>query len=87
MASDGDQLRVRDIECAISEHEASGVKPKLIGGVAIPVLEAWLLALGGELGTEQLSKTAAQIRFEEKHHFAKGTELVVDYVERSALKA
>ena len=83
--SDGDQTRVRDIEEAIAEYDASGRKPKLIGGVAIPLLEAWLLALDGEFGTEQLSKKGAQDRFENKHHFAKVTEKVVAYVERADL--
>ena len=83
--SDGDPQRARELELAVSEHDAAGARPDLIGGVAIPVLEAWLLALDGELGTEQLSKGGAQARFEQKHAFAKVTEKVVAYVESTDL--
>ncbi|HEY3253799.1 MAG TPA: hypothetical protein VGJ91_07620, partial [Polyangiaceae bacterium] len=79
--SDGDLIRTRDIEGAIAEHERTGDGPELIAGVAIPLLEAWLLALGGESGTEQLSKARALSRCEETHAFAKNTEKVVAFVQ------
>jgi len=83
--SDGDQTRERDIERTIFAHEAAKEPPHLIAAVAVPVLEAWLLALSGERGTEQLSKAAAQARFENEHHFGKATEMVVEYVKQADL--
>ena len=44
--SDGDWTRVRDIELAMAEHDASRANLELIGGIAVPVLEAWLLLTG-----------------------------------------
>ncbi|MFT3769200.1 MAG: hypothetical protein QM820_27490 [Minicystis sp.] len=42
--------------------EAWGSAPEIIGGVAKPTVEGWILALLGERGTEQLSpKRAAQV--------------------------
>ena len=71
--SDGDQRRRRDIESAISVHESQPSNLDVVGGVAEPVLESWLLALQGASGLEQLSKVAVQRRFSEKNGFLKDT--------------
>jgi hypothetical protein len=71
--SDGNAQRVRDIEEAIGAHEAASGSADVIGGAAVPVLEGWLLSLQGELGTENLSKAAAQRLFQQKNGFLKDT--------------
>jgi hypothetical protein len=47
---DGDDQssRVQDIDAAIGAHEAKEDAPDIVGGVAVPVLEGWLLSLQGE---------------------------------------
>lgn len=64
--ADGDSERTKEIEAAI--QEASDVFPsvQVIGGTANPVLEAWILAMKGEHGTEKLSKASAQTKLKEQ---------------------
>jgi len=58
-ADDNDQ-RVRIIEAAIAKAAQMYPEVGIIGGTAVPVLEAWVLAMSGEFRTEKLSKAAAQ---------------------------
>lgn len=61
--ADGDPARVEVVHAAIREAEEDfGLA--VIGGVPLPVLEAWILAMLGERSTESLSKAAAQRRLE-----------------------
>ncbi len=71
----------RGIERAHELFPAIGV----IGGVALPVLEGWLLALSGQTKTEQLSKSAAQRHLEEQLGSSKNTAAMVACVETADL--
>jgi hypothetical protein len=72
--SDGDAQRVLDIDAAVGAHESRRSGLDVIGGAAIPVLEAWLLAIQGEPGAESLSKAGAKRLFRERNGFIKDTE-------------
>ena len=48
-----------------------------ISGLAIPVLEAWILAMHGEQNPEGLSKAAAQAKLVQKHIDPKNTDAAV----------
>jgi len=79
--SDGHDERIQDIDTGIAQAKRSDPDLELIGGVAHPVLEAWLLAMQGERGTERLSKSAAQASYGVKTGALKNTEKAVEIVE------
>lgn len=83
--SDGHETRERDILTAILAHQSSGSEVDVIGGVAVPVLEGWLLAVQGEAGTEDLGKVAALRRFAEKDGISKDTAAMVQIAEEGDL--
>ncbi|MFO0553027.1 MAG: hypothetical protein U0271_31865 [Polyangiaceae bacterium] len=56
--SDGDSQREKDIHAAIAKERAGSVG--IIGGVAVPVLEAWILAAQGKAKTGDFTKHNAQ---------------------------
>ncbi|MDX2053890.1 MAG: hypothetical protein SFV15_15925 [Polyangiaceae bacterium] len=58
--ADDSAERVRIIEAATAKAEQMYPEVAIIGGTAVPVLEAWVLAMLGEFRTEKFSKTAAQ---------------------------
>jgi hypothetical protein len=82
---DGDDQssRVQDIDAAIGAHEAKEDAPDIVGGVAVPVLEGWLLSLQGEPGAERLGKAAALRRFQDRFGFLKETARIVELAERA----
>jgi hypothetical protein len=64
--SDGDPRRSEQIGRAIEDALSDFPRVAAVGGAAVPVLEAWLLALLGETGTELISKAAAQKRLAQR---------------------
>lgn len=82
---DGDEERFLAINEALTAHESDAAEPDIIGGVAVPVLEGWLLSLQGEPGTESLSKAAALRLFFEKNGFLKDTPSIVQIAEQADL--
>ena len=60
--SDGDALRPKTVAAAIEKAETDFPEVAIIGATAIPALEAWVLAMLGDQGTEALGKAAAQAR-------------------------
>lgn len=60
--ANGDPSRPQIIADAINEAKGKFPDVEVIGCAAIPVLEAWILAIQGEHGTEKLGKTAAQAK-------------------------
>lgn len=55
--------------------------PSVIGGVAVPTLEAWILALQGERHTEDLTTKRAALRLEERGVASKDGRAMVRVVE------
>ncbi|HEY5959686.1 MAG TPA: hypothetical protein VIV60_24190, partial [Polyangiaceae bacterium] len=64
--ADNDAERQKTIASAIEKAAEAFPKVAVIGGSAIQVLEAWILAMQGEHGTEQLRKASAQAKLKEK---------------------
>lgn len=79
--ADDDQRRVSDIEAGIAQAAISAPEMAIVGEVAVPVLEAWLLAIDGVNSTEQLRKAQAK-----KALVARGvgesTEAMVQWIDR-----
>jgi hypothetical protein len=63
--ADDDKQRPKVIAAAIDKAKEKFPDVEVIGGAAVPVLEAWILAMQGEHGTENLSKAAAQSKLSE----------------------
>jgi len=58
--TDGDAQRKIDLENGMKKaHEFFGSDLGIVGGIAIPCIEGWILAILGELRTEQYSKSKA----------------------------
>ena len=76
--ANGDQRRPQIIADAINEAKTKFPNVDVIGGAAIPVLEAWILAIQGEHATEKLHKAAAQSKLVEKGIASKDTGAMVD---------
>jgi hypothetical protein len=62
---DRDPEREADIEAGLRRARDLGLKPAIAGGVAIEELEAWLLAILGERGSERHPDAKAVLK--EKH--------------------
>jgi len=75
--SDDDVDRAEAIKQGIEKAREIYPNIEIIGGAAIPVLEAWILAMLGHRRTETLSKTAAQTRLVEKGIREKDTAAMV----------
>lgn len=58
---DGDDEREADVEAGIREAQSLGYQMAIIGGVAIEEIEAWLLALTQERGSEGFSDPKAKL--------------------------
>jgi hypothetical protein len=58
---------------------------EVIGGTAVPVLEAWILAMRGKNGTEKLSKAAAQKSLEKMGVARKDTRDMVKVAAKFAI--
>ena len=84
--ADGDPKRVDAIHKAIEKAKELFPDVEVIGGVAVPVLEAWLLALVDEPGTERLAKAKAQSLLEERGVRPKDTHAMVKLVTESNLE-
>ena len=78
--ADDDRDRPKVIDAAIEESRAKFPEVEVVGGAAIPVLEAWILAMQGEHGTESLRKTAAQSKLVAKG--VKDTDAMVEVAAR-----
>lgn len=65
--ADGDRERTKIIERASERAREEFPDIEVIGGTPFPVLEGWLLALMGEMKTEELGKAAAHKGVEEKN--------------------
>jgi hypothetical protein len=63
--ADDDKQRPKVIAAAIDKAKEKFPDVEVIGCAAVPVLEAWILAMQGEHGTENLSKAAAQSKLSE----------------------
>lgn len=63
--ADADKDRPNVIDAAIRKAEETFPGIDVIGGTAVPVLEAWVLAIRGERGTEEMSKGEAKRRLDE----------------------
>lgn len=57
---DGSKERQRDVE--EGRAKADGIGPRIIGGVAIESLDAWVLAIRGEARTEKLDRPKELVR-------------------------
>jgi hypothetical protein len=78
--ADDDAERLAVIKAAITRARELYPDVDVIGGVAVPVLEAWLLALSGEAKTERLGKAAAQSRLAARGVPEKSTAAMVQIV-------
>jgi len=83
---DTDHERVDAIKTGIARAptEIPG-SPPIVGGVAIPLIEGWLLAVLGEPRTETMSPSAAQKALEARGHAAKDGEAMVRAIEDADL--
>ncbi|MBI4706259.1 MAG: hypothetical protein HY744_34615 [Deltaproteobacteria bacterium] len=79
---DGDDARERDVEAGIGDAKARFPQLKIVGGVAIEELEAWLLALLGSSGTEAMHDAKALLA---DLHEVRSTEQKVELVEQADL--
>lgn len=75
--ADGDADRIRDIDEAIGVARARFPNLQIVGGTAVNVLEAWVLAAKGHSKTESLGKVAAQTRLKEAGLAPKDTVAMV----------
>ena len=78
---DHDSARLNDISAGLREASANWPELKLAGGVAVPCLEGWLLALQGTCNSESLRKSAAIQLLANAGVAAKNTESMVQLVE------
>ncbi len=84
--TDNDPVRRDAVEEGIRRiPETFATPPEVIGGVAVPALEAWILALMGERHTEALTTKRAALRLEEKGVTPKDARAMVILVERADL--
>jgi hypothetical protein len=84
--SDGDRGRAAAVEAGIAgiaEKFPDG--PRVAGGVAVPTVEAWILALTGRTGTESLSRGKLVAAMEGLLGVAKMTTAYVDVVRGAEL--
>jgi hypothetical protein len=65
----------------------SSAPPEVIGGVAVPTLEGWILALLGERATEELSPTRAQATLSVKGVAPKDGAAMTRAVEKADLES
>jgi hypothetical protein len=83
---DNDPMRKDAVEEGIRRiPETFAAAPAVIGGVAVPTLEAWILALLGERHTEDLTTKRAALRLEEKGVASKDGRAMVRIVENADL--
>lgn len=75
--ADDDRERPRVIDEAIAQAGVDFPTIDVIGGTAVPVLEAWVLALQGEHRTEKLSRAASQTALARKGIAPKDTAAMV----------
>lgn len=84
---DKDPARKVAIEDAIrSVPSTLESAPEIIGGVAVPTLEGWILALLGESTTEELTPKQAEKALTTKGLAPKDTEAMVRVVENADLR-
>jgi hypothetical protein len=79
--ADGDSDRVQMILETIRNEEAIHAGLGIAGGVAVNVMEAWVLAMQGHAKSEDLGRTAAQTKLESQGVPSKDTVAMVRVVE------
>jgi len=84
--ADDDRQRPKTIDDAIVKSKEAYPEIEVIGGTAIPVLEAWILALLGEHHTESLGKAAAQTKLTKKGIEDKDTKAMVEAITDSNIR-
>ena len=83
---DNDTTRKDAVEQGIRRiPETFTAAPEVIGGVAVPTLEAWILALLGELHTEELTTKRAELRLDERGVASKDGRAMVLVAENADL--
>ena len=81
---DNDPLRQEAVEEGIRRiPDTFAAAPGVIGGAAVPTLEAWILALLGERHAEALTTKRAVVRLEERGVAAKDGRAMVRVVEEA----
>jgi hypothetical protein len=83
---DSDDEREAAIELGIRKASAEWPHIALIGGVAKPALEGWILALAGETGTDTMSRRRSLEKLQERGIPAKDSEAYVEVIEQSNLQ-
>jgi len=82
--TDGSAVRQREIEQGILDApKAISNLPGLIGACAIPVIEAWVLAIADLQGTEKLSTVAAKEKCKKMGN--QSTDELVAFIEKSGI--
>ncbi|MGC4067241.1 MAG: hypothetical protein QM784_21885 [Polyangiaceae bacterium] len=76
---DGDKAREKSIEQGITNAPKS---VRVVGGVAIETIEAWILALKGEHGSEELSNPKEHLK---RRHDVDDTQLKAEVVTNANL--
>jgi hypothetical protein len=85
--SDCDDNRIRDINKGISDAVTIFSPLGILGGCAVPTLESWILALAGELRTEERSKPRLLTILQEKGVNPKDTAQMVEFVKKLNLQS
>jgi hypothetical protein len=80
---DGDPERQADIEAGVKQARAGDFAPAVVGGVAIEEIEAWILALMGEHGSEQHTDPKAVLA---RQHGITGCAEMVNAVQKRRLE-
>lgn len=84
---DNEPARIQAVESALQELTAPEFGLSSAGGVAIPLLEGWILALLGHSGTEGLRPKRATAELEKQYGIKKNSQKMVEVIEAADLKA
>lgn len=82
---DGKAERSKDVSKGIEQAAVAFPDISVIGGMAVPKLEGWVLAMKGQHGTEQMSPAGADKALEKEGIRAKDTTTMVAVVEQTDL--
>jgi 8-oxo-dGTP pyrophosphatase MutT (NUDIX family) len=80
---DGDLARRDAVDRGIKRAEDDALA--IVGGVAIPVLEGWILAVAGKTNADNATKAAAERELKERHGIDKDAEAMVALVDAADL--
>ncbi len=84
--ADGDADRIRDVDEALKRAGEMFPSLRIVGGTAVNVLEAWVLAAKGDTKTESLGKVAAQTRLQDEGFAPKDTLAMVGVAAKVTLE-